>query len=219
VTEPDERDQGDASHWSNHAVRIRPRSRRDLGLLLGSLIGVARIASRGRAVNVFATIAGNRRIALGWLHFAARLMLSGTLPRRDAELIILRVAYNCRSRYEWIQHRAIARRVGLDDATLARVALGPDAPGWTPRQKALLLAVDELHHERSIGAPTWQLLEQHLDTPALIELCVLVGHYEMTAMTLNSLGVEIEGPALALERSASEGRTPGRWPWSRPRRR
>ena len=40
-------------------------------------------------------------------------------------------------------------------------------------------------------------LAAELREPELIELCLLVGHYEMLAMTLNSLGVEAEPGALA----------------------
>jgi alkylhydroperoxidase family enzyme len=32
----------------------------------------------------------------------------------------------------------------------------------------------------------------HLSETELIELCMLVGHYEMLAMTINSLGIEPE---------------------------
>jgi hypothetical protein len=40
-------------------------------------------------------------------------------------------------------------------------------------------------------------LSDELTDRQLIELCLLVGHYEMLAMTLNSLGVEPEAAALA----------------------
>ena len=36
---------------------------------------------------------------------------------------------------------------------------------------------------------------RHLDEVLLIELCMLIGHYEMLAMTLNTLEVEPELPA------------------------
>jgi 3-oxoacyl-[acyl-carrier-protein] synthase III len=38
----------------------------------------------------------------------------GKLPRRDTELVILRVAWRCGCAYEWQQHVPIALRVGLD---------------------------------------------------------------------------------------------------------
>jgi hypothetical protein len=43
---------------------------------------------------------------------------------------------------------------------------------------------------------TWARLSGQLSIEQCIELCFLVGHYEMLAMTLNSLGVEPEPSAL-----------------------
>jgi hypothetical protein len=61
----------------------------------------------------------------------------------------------------------------------------------------LLAATDELLDGRVVTDRTWRSLSSQLDEHALIELCFLVGHYEMVAMTLNSLGVEPEPAALA----------------------
>jgi hypothetical protein len=61
----------------------------------------------------------------------------------------------------------------------------------------LLQATDELHDRRVISDRTWQELEGTFSDRELIELCLLVGHYEMLAVTLNSLGVEPEERALA----------------------
>ena len=51
-----------------------------------------------------------------------------------------------------------------------------------------------MHAERRIGDELWAQLAGQLDEVRLIELCMLIGHYEMLAMTLNSLGVEPEQP-------------------------
>ena len=85
---------------------------------------------------------------------------------------------------------------GLDRDSIARVRSGPDAPGWTPRQALLLRAGDELHDARRITEETWAPLAALLSDQQLIELCLLVGHYEMLAMTLNSLGVQPEPSAV-----------------------
>ena len=72
---------------------------------------------------------------------------------------------------------------------------GADAPGWSERRALLLRAADEMHEQRQIGAELWAELSRHLDEVLLIELCMLIGHYEMLAMTLNTLEVEPELPA------------------------
>jgi hypothetical protein len=60
----------------------------------------------------------------------------------------------------------------------------------------LIEAADELHRVRVIGDRTWERLSALLSTEERIEVCFVIGHYEMLAMTLNSLGVEPETSAL-----------------------
>jgi alkylhydroperoxidase family enzyme len=70
----------------------------------------------------------------------------------------------------------------------------PDAPGLSRRQRLLVRATDELHAHRVLSDETWAELRGQLSDAELIELCMLVGHYEMLAMTLNSLGVQPDPP-------------------------
>jgi alkylhydroperoxidase family enzyme len=51
-----------------------------------------------------------------------------------------------------------------------------------------------MHVERKIGSELWEPLAAELDDVLLIELCMLIGHYEMLAMTLNTLEVQPERP-------------------------
>jgi alkylhydroperoxidase family enzyme len=124
-------------------------------------------------------------------------MPSGRLARVDTELVILRVAHNAGSEYEWGHHERLGKRAGLTVEEIARVRSGPAAVGWSERQRLLLAAADEMHADGRgrISDATWAGLAADLDEPRLIELCMLIGHYEMLAMTLNSLGVEPEAPS------------------------
>jgi hypothetical protein len=55
-------------------------------------------------------------------------------------------------------------------------------------RSSLLEATDRLHADRDIDDELWAHLRAIFDERELIELCMLVGHhYEMLAMTLNSL--------------------------------
>jgi alkylhydroperoxidase family enzyme len=172
------------------APRISPGSRREIGFVNSAITRLIGVATRTGPPNVFTTLARNRRLFRRWLWFAGALMPGGKLPRADTELVILRVAHNCGSDYEWGHHVRLGKRAGLDQATIERVRSGPGAPEWTDRQRMLLSAADELHADRFISDPTWTELEAALADAELIELCMLVGHYEMLAMTLNSLEVQ-----------------------------
>ena len=86
----------------------------------------------------------------------------------------------------------IALNGGISREAVDRVAEGPDAEGWTPRESTLLRAADELHDSNKISADTWEALAGELDERQLIELCVLVGQYHLVAFMLNAVGVQPE---------------------------
>jgi AhpD family alkylhydroperoxidase len=117
-------------------------------------------------------------------------MPGGALPRRDSELVILRVAHNCGCEYEWRHHERLGALAGLSAEEVERVRSGSGAEGWSARQVLLLRAADELHADRTLSDSLWAQLRPLMSDTDLIELCLLVGHYEMLAMTLNALAVE-----------------------------
>ncbi|HKG02893.1 MAG TPA: carboxymuconolactone decarboxylase family protein [Conexibacter sp.] len=172
------------------APRIAPGGRRQIGLVNAAIVRVLGAAVGGEPPRVFTTLARHRGLFRRWLWFAGGLMPGGTLPRDEAELVILRVAHNTGCDYEWVQHERLAQRAGLSADEVARVRNGAVAPGWSPRQTLLLRAADELHADRRIGDELWAALALEYDERELIELCLLIGHYEMLAMTLRSLEVQ-----------------------------
>jgi AhpD family alkylhydroperoxidase len=174
--------------------RIDPGDRRQIGLVNAAIVWVLGRATGGRPPNIFTTLARHRGLFRRWLWFAGALMPGGKLPRADSELVILRVAHNTACEYEWGHHERLGRRAGLSAEEIARVRSGPQADGWSERQRLLLGAADQMHADGRIGEELWQCLEAELDEVRLIELCMLIGHYEMLAMTLNTLQVEPEAP-------------------------
>jgi AhpD family alkylhydroperoxidase len=164
--------------------RIVPGSRAEIGLVNAALAHGAGLFTRGGPPRIFTTLGRHRRLFRRWLWFAGALMPGGKLPREETELVILRVAHNTGSEYEWSQHERIGRRAGLSEEQISRVRVGAD----------VLCAADEMHEKRQIGDGLWEELSRYLDEVLLIELCMLIGHYEMLAMTLNTIGVEPERP-------------------------
>ena len=136
------------------APRVAPGNVRETGLLVS---GFARLAGRVTGTEppgVFLTLGRHRRLFWGWLLFAGALMPGGRLPRRETELVILRVGMLTGNDYELTQHRRLGRRAGLTATEIDRVAEGPDAEGWSPRERLLLRATDELHRDRDLSDDT-----------------------------------------------------------------
>ena len=57
-------------------------------------------------------------------------------------------------------------------------------------EHAILAAVDALHGVQDIGDDAWATLRSHLSEAEAIELCMLVGHYEMLATTIATLRIQ-----------------------------
>jgi 4-carboxymuconolactone decarboxylase len=146
----------------------------------------------GRPLNIFTTLAHHPKLLKRWLVFGSHVLGKSTLPARDRELAILRVGWLCRAEYEFGQHVVIARGAGVTDAEIERVVAGPDAPGWSAGDAALLRAVDELHGDAFVGDATFTALQERYDTRQILDLIFCVGQYQLVSMALNTLGVQLD---------------------------
>ncbi len=174
--------------------RIPPGTPAEIGPVNTLIARAIGRATKTGPPNIFTTLARHRRLFRPWLRFAGRLMPGGKLPRADTELLILRTAHNSGCEYEWRHHERLGKRAGLTPAQIEAVRTPPtDEATFSDRQKALLEAADQLHQQRALDDELWGRLRPILSDAELIELCMLVGHYEMLAMTLNSLRVQPDG--------------------------
>ncbi len=172
------------------SARIAPGGRADIGSFAWVVSRVAGRAIGTEPPKLFLTLGRHRKLFRAWLRFAGRLMPGGVLPRRETELVILRVAHLTSCRYEFDHHVRLGRRAGLREADFARVVQGAEAQGWSDRERALLIAVDRMHADGDLDDPSWESLRGHLDEREAIELCMLVGHYKMLATTITTLRIQ-----------------------------
>lgn len=174
--------------------RVRPGGRREVGALNWIVAAVSGVVAGTGPPHLFLTLGRHRRLFRGWLRFAGRLMPGGSLPRRETELVILRVAHLRSCDYELDHHARLARRAGVTGDDVARVTRGPGDPAWPERERAVLAAADALVERHDLDDEAWRQLRRHLDDRQAIELCLLVGHYDMLATTIRVLRVEPDPP-------------------------
>lgn len=165
---------------------------RDLGVFNWMFCKLAARRQHVPQAHLFTTLGQHRRLMWTWLPFGGVLLGGGKLPKRDTELVILRVGHLRSSQYELQHHRRMARAAGLDDATQARIFEGPGTAGLTDRQRVLLTAIDELLDTRTLADATWLELSAHLDRPRLIEFVMLAAQYDALAATLSALRVPLD---------------------------
>jgi alkylhydroperoxidase family enzyme len=176
------------------AARIGPGGRREIGVVNTAIAKLLGLAAGGPPPTLFTTLARHRSLYRKWLRFAGALMPGGLLPRTHSELLILRTAHNCDCEYEWRHHEYLGRQAGLSASEIEAVREGPSSERLAPHQQLLSAAADELHHTRRLSDGLWASLQAAYTEAQLIELCMLVGHYHMLAMTINTLGIEPDPP-------------------------
>jgi alkylhydroperoxidase family enzyme len=147
---------------------------------------------RPKALNALGTLARHPALTAAFNTFNGYILFASTLTPRQRELLVLRVATLRGSAYEWEQHRVLAGDVGLDPVEVERIAVGPDASGWSPFESAMLRAVDELIRDGEIADPTWQLLAAEFDDQQLMDLVFTVGAYEILALAFRSFRIELD---------------------------
>ncbi|MCW2857403.1 MAG: 4-carboxymuconolactone decarboxylase [Marmoricola sp.] len=170
--------------------RIAPGGLRELGVPIWLLTRIAARVTKTAPPAIFTTLGRGRGLFWGWLFFASQLMPGGTLPRRETELVILRVATLRGCAYEFEHHVRIGRRAGVTAADVERIGIGAAAEGWQRNEQLLMEVTEELLATKDLGDGTWARLLAAYDDRTAIELLLLVGHYDMLATTLMTLRLE-----------------------------
>ncbi len=124
------------------------------------------------------------------------LLLRGKLDPVLREIVILRIGQLCESAYEWHQHVSVARAVGMDESTLKAVEdLAFDR--LTEEQQAAVAIAEDIKLRSGASPETFARAQRFFSPEQLVEICLVAGHYIMTAGLLLTFDVEIEdGPAL-----------------------
>ena len=142
--------------------------------------------------NALSTLMHHPALAGPFLAYNNVLLQTPALDPRARELIVLRVAWRTRSRYEWVQHLRLAPRVGITPEEIAAVADGDATGAWTPLEADLLTATDQLIDGYRVEDDTWARLARQLDERQLVELVFVVGTYTCLAMAFKSFGLQLD---------------------------
>ena len=148
--------------------------------------------SGGPVLNLHATLARHPVFFRPRAVQSAYIRTGATLSDRAREILILRIGWLCGSEYEWSQHVRAARRIGMTDDEIRRIAVGADAPGWDPFDEALIRATDELHRDDTVSDATWRALSGRYGISELIDVVITVAGYRMVSIALNSIGTRLE---------------------------
>lgn len=148
----------------------------------------------GKPLNIYRAFGNNPPVLAGLRGFLGALWEETGLTPYRRELVILTVAGEMDSQYEWHQHVRIAREAGVSDGEIRAISRGR-FDGFDPGERALVSyaravvrgAVDDERHDA---------LCEHVDDATAVGTATLAGAYLMVARLLDAFAVETEEPFL-----------------------
>jgi 4-carboxymuconolactone decarboxylase len=144
------------------------------------------------AVNVAATMAHNRTMSRAIGKFAQTVLFDGELPRRQVEIAVLRMGWNCLAVYEFGQHTLFGRDAGLTDEEIYRTTRPVADGSWSAADAVILQLVDDLYADDCVSDATWAAANEHFATADIIHLIATAGCYRTVSGFLNSAGVQLD---------------------------
>lgn len=160
-----------------------------------------------RQLNVFRMIANAQTAFRPWLRYGAALLTELELDPALRELAILEVARLSGSRYEWVQHHAIALAVGVTEEQIDAIE-HERAEALDAAARAVVAFTADVVRNVRAGDETLAAVEAVLSPREVVELLLVIGQYMTVARVAETAGIEVDEPLGALLTDAA--RTDGR---------
>ncbi|MDO8669980.1 MAG: carboxymuconolactone decarboxylase family protein [Dehalococcoidia bacterium] len=145
-----------------------------------------------KVLNVYRMAGHSRAALLPMIKLGNSLMTRAELDAKLREIVILRMAVIGGSRYEWEQHAAIARDVGVTEAQIAGVPEWEKSSAFDDRQRAVLTFADELARNGDVTDETFARVGGFLNSTEVVELTMSTAFWSTMAHFLVTLRIDVE---------------------------
>lgn len=145
------------------------------------------------ALNINRMMAHAENSARHFMRLGNSLLTQAKFDARLRELVILRIAKLCNSKYEWYQHEIIAKQVGVPEQQIEALRLDQNSAVFNDQERAILRYTEEITANVKASAEAFEELSTFLSHQELVELTLTIGFYNMVAQFLENTEVEIEG--------------------------
>jgi 4-carboxymuconolactone decarboxylase len=155
-------------------------------------------------LNVFRLLAHAETCFRPFLRLGEAILTRQELDPKLRELAILRVARLTPAEYEWVQHVAIARAVGVSDEQVEALERDdPEAPAFSEDEKLVLRFTEQVVRDAKPDDATFTAAAERFSPRELVELTLAVGYYMAIARVMEVAQIDIDEPlgdALVRER-------------------
>jgi alkylhydroperoxidase family enzyme len=143
-------------------------------------------------LNVFRMMANAPASFQPFVDLALSILAFSEFDKLKREIAVLRIAHLTKSHYEWTQHVRVAKSLGMDDATIARIHC--DGPVTTLDAEGNLLCrvADEMTRDVRLSDEALEQILARYGTRQATELIVCCAYFNMLSRFLESTRVELE---------------------------
>ena len=153
---------------------------------------------RGAVGGPFAALLRSPQLCDRVQHVGQYIRFESALPGRVRELAILVTAKHWRAQYEWYAHSNLARDEGLDEAIIAAIRDGDDAPLDDPALQLTREFAQSLISTGRVSDATHDRATRLLGDRGVVELVTTIGYYCLVSLVLNTAEVAIPTDATPL---------------------
>jgi alkylhydroperoxidase family enzyme len=143
-------------------------------------------------LNVFRMMANAPASLKSLVEFATSLLFRSEFDRRKREIAVLRVAHVTRSKYEWTQHVALAKRIGLSDDEITSIAVSGPVTTLDEEGNLLCRVADEISRDVRLSDEALRAIIDRYGVRQATELILCCAYFNMLSRFLESTRVELE---------------------------
>lgn len=147
---------------------------------------------------VLRTFAHNPVLANAFSPLNVHLLSNNTLPVKQRQIAIMRVAWITKATYMWSSHLNTSVRCGLSPDMYGPIQRGADDPYFTDFERTVIRATEDLVRDQKIGDANWNALLKEWSFRQMLDFMFTVGCYVMVAGVMKSTGAERQEDLLAL---------------------
>jgi alkylhydroperoxidase family enzyme len=138
----------------------------------------------GRLEGPFNAMLVSPGVGMALQDLGAAVRYRTALSDRAREIAILVLAALRRSDFEWYAHERVGRRAGLTDDELSALLAGEDAPTFSAGESVVRATTLALAQGGDLDDEQYAAAVEALGREQLAELVVLVGYYDLLALSL-----------------------------------
>jgi len=140
---------------------------------------------RGRLEGPFNSFLVNPKVGLAMQEVGAALRYTSSLSPRQREIAILELVHLERCDFERYAHERLGRAFGLTENEITALARGADCSTFRADEVVVRDVVSALQHDRHLDDDLFDRAQTLLEYESLADVVVLVGYYQMLALSLN----------------------------------